>query len=173
MVTIVSGQIWWTWEVEDAFRRVKKGQKHAVKALAAKLTGQLTDLVNAICDNTIKPAHRKKLDTLTIIDVHARDIVDRFVCDSILDARDFEWESQLRFYWDGEADDILIGQCAGSFRYGYEYICLDGRLVITPLTVRCYMTLTQALTFHMGGSPAVPAGTGKTETVKDLAKAMG
>ena len=34
-----------------------------------------------------------------IIDVHARDIVDKFVRDSILDAREFAWESQLRFYW--------------------------------------------------------------------------
>jgi len=173
MVTIVGGQIWWTWEVEDAFRRVKKGHKHAVKTLAAKLTGQLNELVNGIRDVTISTSHRKKLNTLIIIDVHARDIVDRFVRDSILDARDFEWESQLRFYWDRDDDDILIGQCTGSFKYGYEYLGTSGRLVITPLTDRCYMTLTQALTFHMGGSPAGPAGTGKTETVKDLAKAMG
>jgi len=80
---------------------------------------------------------RIKVNTLLIVDVHARDIVDSFVRDSILDAREFAWESQLRFYWDRDADDIIIRQCTGNFRYGFEYMGLNGRLVITPLTDRC------------------------------------
>ena len=171
MVGLVGSQIWWTWEVENTFRQVLAGNKYAMKDLEVKLTGQLNALVAMVRDK-LDSITRKKVNTLLIIDVHARDIVDGFVRESILNAKEFAWESQLRFYWDRDVDDCIIKQCTGKFRYGYEYMGLNGRLVITPLTDRCYMTLTQALTFKLGGSPAGPAGTGKTETVKDLAKSL-
>ena len=171
MMTLVGSQNWWTWEVEDVFRRVRDGNKYAMKDFAVKLTGQLVDLTGMVRSDLSK-LERKKVNQLIIIDVYARDIIDKFVRDSVLDMREFAWESQLRFNWDKPEDDILIKQCTGNFKFGYEYMGLNGRLVITALTDRCYMTITTALTYQLGGAPAGPAGTGKTETVKDLAKSM-
>uniref|UniRef100_A0A8C2R7B6 AAA+ ATPase domain-containing protein n=1 Tax=Capra hircus TaxID=9925 RepID=A0A8C2R7B6_CAPHI len=172
MVVLAASQVWWTWEVEDVFRRVQKGEKQAMKNYGQKMHRQIDELVTRITLN-LSRNDRKKYNTVLIIDVHARDIVDSFIRGSILEAREFEWESQLRFYWDREPDELNIRQCTGTFGYGYEYMGLNGRLVITPLTDRIYLTLTQALSMYLGGAPAGPAGTGKTETTKDLAKALG
>ncbi|KAG9346625.1 hypothetical protein JZ751_006936 [Albula glossodonta] len=116
---------------------------------------------------------RLKVVALVTVEVHARDVIDKLAKAGCCDVSSFDWLSQLRLYWDKDVDDCIIRQTNTRFQYGYEYLGNSGRLVITPLTDRCYMTLTTALHLNRGGSPKGPAGTGKTETVKDLGKALG
>ena len=118
MIAIAGTQIWWTWRVEDVFDKVREGNKYAMKQESAKQAKDLNDLVDLVRTD-LNSQDRKKINAPIIIDVHARDIVDRFVKDSILDKKEFEWESQLRFYWNQGYNDIRILQCTGTFTFGY------------------------------------------------------
>jgi dynein heavy chain len=115
---------------------------------------------------------RQMIMTVCTLDVHARDMVAKLINEKADSSQCFSWQSQLRLKWEEEQSDCFINICDAHFRYNYEYLGNTPRLVVTPLTDRCYITLTQALHLIMGGAPAGPAGTGKTETTKDLGRAL-
>ncbi|KAI8923518.1 dynein heavy chain and region D6 of dynein motor-domain-containing protein [Entophlyctis helioformis] len=174
MLLITSGLITWTADCTKSLQEVEKGEKSALKGLKKKQISSLKKLADLV-RSPLGKVDRKKLIALITIEVHSRDVIDRMVKSNCSGVNAFDWLSQLRFYWEKEAkddEDCYIRQINTHFRYGFEFLS-NNRLVITPLTDRCYMTLTTALHLFRGGSPQGPAGTGKTETVKDLGKALG
>ena len=138
----------------------------------AKCKSQLKDLAT-LSRSKLQKLYRKVLGALITIDVHARDIISDLIAKEVTKSTDFEWVRQLRYFWDEEIDDCVARMSNSRYVYAYEYLGASMRLVITPLTDRCYLCLMGALQLDLGGAPAGPAGTGKTETVKDMAKAVG
>ncbi|KAG8128896.1 hypothetical protein E2320_015667, partial [Naja naja] len=171
-VALTCTQIWWSTEVGIAFARLEEGYENAMKDCYKKQVTQLNTLITMLIGHLSK-GDRQKIMTICTIDVHARDVVAKMIAQKVDNAQVFLWLSQLRHRWAEEEKHCYANICDAQFLYSYEYLGNTPRLVITPLTDRCYITLTQSLHLTMSGAPAGPAGTGKTETTKDLGRALG
>uniref|UniRef100_A0AAR2JLJ5 AAA+ ATPase domain-containing protein n=1 Tax=Pygocentrus nattereri TaxID=42514 RepID=A0AAR2JLJ5_PYGNA len=169
---LTATQVWWTADVELAFQRMAEGFDTALRDYSRKQVTQLNSLISMLLGE-LSPADRRKIMTICTTDVHARDVVSKLINQKVSSGQAFTWLSQLRHCWDEEQRHCFIRICDAQFLYSYEYLGNRPRLVITPLTDRCYVTLTQSLHLTMSGAPAGPAGTGKTETTKDLGRALG
>jgi dynein heavy chain len=156
----------WTAGVEDAI------ENGSLKEYYDRLISEREDIVDLV-KGELSPLQRMTLGALIVIDQHAIYVVEMLVNNQINSKGDFEWISQLRYYMrQTDKEKLMVEMITSCLPYQYEYLGNSDRLVITPLTDRCYRTLMGAFQYYYGGAPEGPAGTGKTETVKDLAKAI-
>lgn len=170
-VVLAISQIYWTTEVEEA---IGDYEQNGLEEYTKKLQSQIEDIVMMV-RKPLEDQVRITLKALVVMDVHARDVVRDLANKGIQNAADFDWTAQLRFYWEtfeGVKNTLVVKMVTAEIKYSYEYLGNSARLVITPLTDRCYRTLLGAKYLNYGGAPEGPAGTGKTESVKDLAKAI-
>ena len=155
-------------DVEAAFDAMMVGDVKAMSKVYDEILVELKELVKQT-HKSLDRTNRQRVMTQITMDAHSRDVVLKLVRDNVTSKSSFRWQSQLKqVYRKGE---IVLTNLDATIAYGYEYLGNGPRLVVTPLTDRIYVTATQALNLKMGCAPAGPAGTGKTETTKDLANA--
>jgi len=175
-VCLLGLQIIWTQKTEEC---LEKSQKEKLPELAKKNKEfqKIKDDLTEMCLSDLNKLERTKVETLVTIHVHQvevfRDIQELCRQGKIKDCNDFEWQKNTRVKHRVEDNNIMISVTDVDFTYSYEYLGAKERLCITALTDKCYVTLAQALGMCYGGAPAGPAGTGKTETVKDLGRTLG
>ncbi|CDW96237.1 hypothetical protein [Sporisorium scitamineum] len=170
-LVVLAVQARWTAMVDEAFES-GAGLQHPLDVVLRGL-----DLLADTVLTDVEALQRRKCEHLITELVHQRDVIRLLMLQRVESARDFNWLSQMRFYLNRQVekplDRLTVQMANATFPYGYEYLGVPDRLVQTPLTDRCYLTLTQALNYKLGGAPFGPAGTGKTESVKALGVQLG
>ena len=175
-VSLLVLQMLWTSDVTECILGQKSGKNKAiVKQTEDKIVEVKTFLINYTKSPELeqKPKRfRTNVETLITIQVHQEEVF-YVPLKTVTNIGSFDWLRQSRFSYKPEKELVVIAIADTETDYCNEYLGVKERLVITQLTDRCYITLSQAIGMYMGGAPAGPAGTGKTETTKDLARTYG
>ena len=176
---LLASQVFFTHAVEAALDEASQKQTSQSKDLE-RVASVVDTVLAALADSVVVDQAallRRKCEHIITELVHQRDVLRGLIRGRVFDPKSFDWLYQMRFYYSRDTAAVLerveIRMANARFFYGYEYLGIIEKLVQTPLTDRCYLTLTQALNARLGGSPFGPAGTGKTESVKALGAQLG
>ena len=170
-IVVLASQACWTSQVNAA---LEKGGS-TLQRLYDTLVERLRFLAAAVLEE-LEPIYRKKCEHLITEFVHQRDVTEKLKQRGADSPTHYLWLLQMRYDFDANASPLermQIRVANATLAYGFEYLGVPERLVRTPLTDRCFLTLSQALCQRLGGSPYGPAGTGKTESVKALGIQLG
>ncbi|ODA76229.1 hypothetical protein RJ55_08074 [Drechmeria coniospora] len=170
-IVVLAAQVVWTTAVEKSLaaggqtlRALFELEVQILRVLADTVLGDLEAIVRKKCEQMITEC------------VHQRDVIEKLIDAGADSPGHYLWQLQMRYVYSPEGnalDRLHVRMANAKLNYGFEYLGVPDRLVRTPLTDRCFLTLTQALCQRLGGSPYGPAGTGKTESVKALGLQLG
>ncbi|KAI9851336.1 MAG: hypothetical protein M1838_003977 [Thelocarpon superellum] len=170
-IVVLATQVVWTTAVEaglaaggDPLSRLHAQEIQILELLAATVLQDLPLITRRKCEHLITEC------------VHQRDVCGALVSRGADAPTHPLWLRQMRYVYRAEGEvrqRLRVHMANATLEYGFEYLGVAERLVRTPLTDRCFLTLTQALCQRLGGSPYGPAGTGKTESVKALGVQLG
>ena len=158
--------IYWTLNIEEAMTSEQQDQLDKLQESNKAFIAKLSEMVLKESDPQLCNIFANTILTQRYFE----DILHLLKEQETKSKDDFSWSSRLRYYI--HEGSVILRMIYSRLDYGYEYLSSYKKLVMTPLTESCYQILLMALDIQQGGLVSGPAATGKTETIKDLAKAV-
>ena len=169
-INLLVNRVLFTQRTEEALKTSSSDSLH-------QLRSQMQEELNFLIQTTkqrLKKSFRQKLNNLILQGNYHISILDRILADSNnIKESSFVWQSQLRCYLEKESQDFQFKLLHSSLKYNFAYLGNSSRLVITPTTEKITITAVQAMNQGVGICLEGEPGSGRTETIKDLASTLG
>ena len=136
-VLCLAANIRFTDDCEDAIGQGRGG----LEKLSGSLNATLRELTSH--DLSDEPLLQLKMKALVLDVVRNIDVVDQLLARRSVRLHDWQWRKQLRYYYENKS--AVVKMHDATFAYTYEYQGNAPKLVHTPLTDKCYLTLTQGM----------------------------
>jgi dynein heavy chain 2 len=161
-------------EISDSVHFTKKAETGIQAGKLVEFKKEMNEKLSSLTSSKakLKGLSQLKLKNLILDTVHNITVVENLIAKNVRALDEWEWFRQLKYFFN-KSEDVMVSMGKAEFNYSYEYQGNVSKLVHTPLTDKCYLTLTQGMMMGYGGNPYGPAGTGKTESVKALGYAFG
>ena len=103
------------------------------------------------------PSQIQKISNIIAMLAHKRSLVQRLIehaheWEALKNPTDnCDWQCHVRYRWEEEQQALKVDILDAEFNYGFEYQGSSSRLVLSPLTDKCFVGLTQAVKNKMVG----------------------
>lgn len=121
--------------------------KSSFSKTSNKLECQIEKTISLLRSD-LSAGNRLNFRALLILLIQAQNILNRLIEKNADSVEDFDWMGQMRYYI--TEDKITVKMLLAVLHYGYEYCGNKSRMVVTPLTDRCYRIIFVALHHHFG-----------------------
>ena len=142
-IALLGIQFMWTADTQSALTS-SKTDKSIMSKNMKKTDAILKEMITITVKTSLTKIQRTNLETCITVHMHQKESTEDLLKKKIKDPTDFEWLKQARFYWREDRNTVIISICDVDFQYSFEYLGVKERLVVTPLTDVCYITLSQA-----------------------------
>ncbi|KAL2631405.1 hypothetical protein R1flu_016091 [Riccia fluitans] len=170
-ILVVGAYITYCAQVEQILSTEEEDPVKGLLLLSTYLSEEIEECVSAV-KSPESPDREGTYKSLILLFVYFREIINRLICGNQVGIESFEWQRSLRYYCqpNGDCHVAIMNQ---EQAYGCDLIDSHNRLVMTSLTEKCFLGMLYSFSLGLGCNVTASSGVGKTETIKDCAKALG